>query len=107
MHEIEDETALIAKLPYTSCVMSDRISVIDSVNFSMKSTFQWENQYPEGATILSDRNLTGTLNQIQHLMLKDGSTLLSFKPLPGSNFVDLMGQYMPTEKMKAFVASDQ
>ena len=62
MHEIEDEVALIAKSPYTSCVMSDRITVIDSVNFSNKSTFKWDNVYAEGSTLLSDRNLPGSLH---------------------------------------------
>ena len=58
--------------------------------------------------------MPGTLCSLQHWRLNDGSTLLSCKPLTGTNCLDLMGQYRQASardysskpaEMKAYIAS--
>ena len=39
-------------------------------------------------------------------MLKDGSSIVSYRPIAGTNNIDLMGQYKPSEKILAYVAGD-
>lgn len=39
-------------------------------------------------------------------MLKDGSSIASLRPIAGTNHIDLTGQYKPSAKMLAYVASD-
>ena len=105
-HSLADELEELGNLPWQSWVISDRILVIDEFNFSMNSSFFWQKKLPKDRMLLEDKNLPGTLKSIQHSILKDGSTILCCKPLPGTNWIDLMGQYEETDKMQAFIASD-
>ena len=105
-HELQAEIDFIDKNLWTSVVINDRELVVDDFSFSLHSKFYFRRENPEDRDLKEEQNLPGTIKSIQRWILYDGSTIISFKPISTSCYIDLVGQFRPSDKMLAYVASD-
>ena len=91
-HDLEEEIVNIENRPWTSITICDRMVSFGEYSFSLQTKFFWKDEtVTKDQHLVEERNLPGTLLSLQLWSLQNGDSVFRFKPLSGSNKIELMG----------------